>query len=718
MGPLIAYFKLALNPGRGVLLFALRTLVAGLLCLYLAFIFDLEQPKWALMTVIIISLPLAGMTLKRSFAQVLGTAAGAAVAVAIMALFPQAPMPFIVCLSLWLAFCTAGGTLLRYTDSHAFVLSGFTAVVVAMLAVPEPDGIFLLAITRLTETLLAVVCVAVVSLLTARPQAVAQGYFSKVDSLVKLIARHAAEVVRTEEDEAAFSQRQAQLIAEISALEGLRRHLYFDAPHLRSADGLVQLLANQLVLLVSRLLVLRQQRELIKQHWQGPLPADIQLLRLAELDSLDALARDGVALSASGRKAIRSLHQGFDQAADRAEFLNEPLPPRMRSLAWALRWEQARLLQQLDELIELNEAIQQGRAASCPHDQGRFSALHLDFRLAGMNAVRAFLALFLAGWLWIETAWDGARSGVILIGVMCSLMATLPRPLLASQNYNRGLLVALVLSALYQFALLPIFTDFEMLALCLAPLLYLAAVGLANPMTAGIGMGIGLISLLMIGPQNVGAYHNSAIQWFEFAGGYVVAGVLAMVVFALVFPFNAPKRMARLFRLTRDDVYRQVTEGNGLTHQFDFESRTLDRLSAMIGLLPAATDPRSRALFDCSLVCPALAIALGQARTQCVTSVALPEGTKARLGLVLQGMAEVIGGQRPVDIDGLLQEAERVGQALDALHQAHLDADREALRRLFILRVALAVASQLLQRYRSVLAGPLPLPEQEGAHAH
>ncbi len=97
----------------------------------------------------------------------------------------------------------------------------------------------------------------------------AQGYFSKVDSLVKLIARHAAEVVRSEEDEAALHQRQAQLISEISALEGLRRHLYFDAPHLRNADGLVQLLANQLVLLVSRLLVLRQQRQLIKQHWQG-----------------------------------------------------------------------------------------------------------------------------------------------------------------------------------------------------------------------------------------------------------------------------------------------------------------------------------------------------------------------------------------------------------------------------------------------------------------
>lgn len=718
MAPLIAYFRLALRPGRDVLLFALRTVVAGLLCLYLAFVFDLEQPKWALMTVIIISLPLAGMTLKRSLAQVLGTVVGAAVAVLLMALFAQMPYTLVASLALWLGLCTAGGTLLRYTDSHAFVLSGFTAVVVSMLAVPEPEGTFLLAVTRVTETLLAVACVAVVSLLTARPQAVANSYFAKVDSLLKLLASHAAQVIRTEEDEAAFGQRQARLIAEVSALEGLRRHLYFDAPHLRSGDGLVQLFANQLVLLVSRLLVLRQQRELVKANWLGPLPVDIQLLRDAELLSLEALARDGMALSAADREALRTLHQGFDDAADRAEFLNEPLPPHLRALAWALRWEQARLLQQLDELIELNEAIQQGRLASCPQRQGRASALHLDWPLAAMNAVRACLALLLIGGLWIESAWDGARSAVILMGVMCSLMATLPRPLLASQNYNRGLLVGMGLSALYQFALLPLFTDFEMLALCLAPLLYLAAVGLANPMTAGIGMGIGLIGLLMIGPQNVGAYHNSDIQWFEFADGYLVAGVLAMAVFSLVFPFNAQKRIARLFRQTREDVRRQVLENGSLAGQFAFESLLLDRLSALIGLLPAAPDMASRERVECALVCPALAIAVGQARALCDGDLVLPSPARARLRESLQGVADFIGGQGGVDLDPLLRELDDHTRVLDALHGAPGPLGRDALRRLFILRVALAVAGQLLARYRRVLEPVRARPIPEVANAH
>jgi uncharacterized membrane protein YccC len=119
MQPLINYFKMVLHPGADTFRFALRTIVACLLTLYLAFIFDLDQPKWSIMAVFIVSQPLGGMTLQRSFAQVVGTTVGAAVAVLIMALFPQAPLPFIVTLALWLAVCTAGGTLLRCGGCHA-----------------------------------------------------------------------------------------------------------------------------------------------------------------------------------------------------------------------------------------------------------------------------------------------------------------------------------------------------------------------------------------------------------------------------------------------------------------------------------------------------------------------------------------------------------------------------------------------------------------------
>ncbi|MEG1040300.1 MAG: FUSC family protein [Pseudomonas sp.] len=710
MQPLINYFKMVLYPGRDTLFFALRTIVACLLTLYLAFIFDLDQPKWSIMAVFIVSQPLGGMTLQRSFAQVVGTTVGAAVAVLIMALFPQAPLPFIVTLALWLALCTAGGTLLRYTSSHAFVLSGFTAVVVAMLAIPEQDNTLMLAITRVTETLLAVACVCAVSLVSARPQAVTTGYFGKVDNLIKLMAAHAAAAIRGEETSQAFSQRQMQILGEISALEGLRRHLYFDAPHLRSANGLVQLLGNQLVLLSSRLTVLRNQKRMIAERWQGAYPDFINQLLSDELAFLEQLALQGRAMPASAREHFSALQRRFDQAALQAEQLAPDLPPTLRSLAWALRWEQARLLEQLAEMLELSDAIQEGRAGDCLYREARSNPLHMDFRLAAMNASRAFLALLVGGLIWIETAWDGARATVILVGILCSLMATFPRPLMAAQNYMRGLVMAVLISALYQFWLIPQVVDFEMLALLLLPLLYVVAVGLSTPMTAGIGMGLGLSSFLLFGPQNIGAWQNTAIQWFEFAGAYLCGGVLSLLVYAWLFPFNPQLRIERLFRETREQVYALLKGPTSDARQFAFESRMVDRLTLILGLLPATQDARSKALFEVNLACMALGVALRQLQEQNRANLLLSASTRERLEQVLRSTGRYVAGRTQGQLPTLLDTLQTLGEELDALHSAQFQAAPEQLRSLFRIRVALLVIAGFLRHYSAYLD-----PAAEGA---
>jgi uncharacterized membrane protein YccC len=712
MQPLINYFKVVFNPGLGVLLFALRTVAAGLLTLYLAFIFDLDQPKWSVMAVIIVSQPLGGMALQRSFSQIVGTLIGAAVAVLIMGIFPQAPIPFIVTLSLWLAFCTAGGTLLRYTSSHAFVLSGFTAVVVGLLAVPEQDNTLMLAITRLTETLLAVACVGLVSLLTARPEAVARGYFAKVDQVLKLMAVHAAAVIRTEESEADFHKRQMQLLGEVNALEGLRRHLYFDAPRLRSANRLVQLLGNQLVLLTSRLTVLRRQRTLIGERWEGDLPEDIQQLRADELAFLDELAVAGRSLSAQARKGFAALQQRFDLQAQKAEQRDEPMTGTLRALAWALRWEQARLLQQLEEILELSDAIQDGRQASCMHRQGQSNPLYLDWRLAGMNATRAFVALLASGLIWIQTGWDGARAGMILVGILCSLMATFPRPLAASQNYARGFGLSLVISAIYQFMLVPAIGDVEMLFLILAPLLYVIAVGLASPLTAGIGMGLGLSTFLMVGPQNIGAWQNTASQWFEFAGAYIGACALSLLVYAWVFPFNPARRIRRLFDESRGQVYGLLKTSSADQQQFAFESRMMDRLTMMLGLLPAANDQRSNALFEVSLGCMSLGVALNQLKQQSQDNQLLPASTRTRLQSLLEQSGLYVAGLHAVDWRALTDDLRRLGDELDQLHAAALSSGHAQLWSVFRIRVALLIVASFIERYREFLE-----PAEEGVSA-
>ncbi|GAB6403300.1 FUSC family protein [Pseudomonas sp. MHK4] len=696
MQALLQYFKAMLKPGRGVLLFALRTIAAGLLTLYLAFVFDLEQPKWSIMAVVIISQPLAGMVLARSFGQVIGTTLGATVAVVIMAIFPQAPLPFLITLSLWLALCTAGGTLLRYTSSQAFVLSGYTAVVVGLLAVPDQDGTFLLAVTRVTETLLAVACVCVVSLLTARPEAVAKDYFDRIDQVIKLLATHASAVIRTEESEADFHRRQMQLLGQISALEGVRRHLYYDAPRLRSADDLVQLLGNQLLLLTARLTALRHQRELLLERWEGEIPSEIQHLLSEELVFLDELARQGRALPAEQRRQFAVLQQRFDALAYRSEQLTEPLKATLRSLSWSLRWEQARMLEQLETILELSDVIQSGRKASSVF-RGQANPLHLDFTLATMNAIRAWCALMVAGLIWIETGWDGARGAMVVTGILCSLMATFPRPLLAVQSYARGLGLALVVSAVLQFALVPMISSFELLALLLVPLLYAVAVGLSSPPTTGTGIGLGLTTFLLLGPANTGLGQNTAIQWFEFAGAYTCAAALALSVYALIFPFRPILRLRRLHQENCEQVNALLKSPATDKNQFAFESRIVDRLTTMLGLLPAIQDKPTKDLFEVSLGCMALGIALNQLRQQGQGNALLSAETQGRLSATVRETGRLVAGRPGIEVDRVLDSLHGLGDELDALHcSVH-----EQLWSVFRMRVALLIVVSFLQRHRA-----------------
>jgi uncharacterized membrane protein YccC len=312
-----------------------------------------------------------------------------------------------------------------------------------------------------------------------------------------------------------------------------------------------------------------------------------------------------------------------------------------------------------------------------------------------MNAIRAFTALLVAGLIWIETGWDGARAGMVLVGILCSLMATFPRPLLAAQSYARGLFLALIVSALYQFMLVPMISDFELMALLLAPLLYAVAVGLSAPATTGTGIGLGLSTFLLLGPQNVGIGQNTASQWFEFAGGYISATVLALSVFALIFPFRPVLRIRRLFKENAEQVYALMKTPATDEQQFAFESRMVDRLTMMLGLLPATSDKQSGELFQVSLGCMALGVALNQLRQQGQGNTLLSSEQQQRLLAAVRDCARWAAGRPGTDADRLLGELRVLGDELDDLHlMVH-----EHLWSVFRMRVALLIVESFVRRY-------------------
>jgi uncharacterized membrane protein YccC len=320
--------------------------------------------------------------------------------------------------------------------------------------------------------------------------------------------------------------------------------------------------------------------------------------------------------------------------------------------------------------------------------------------------------LLVAGLIWIETAWDGARGGMILVGILCSLMATFPRPLMAAQSYARGLGLALVVSAFYQFMLVPAVSDFELLALLLAPLLYVIAIGLASPATAGIGMGLGLSSFLMIGPQNVGTGQNTAIQWFEFAGAYVSAAMLALIVYAWIFPFRPAWRLRRLYNEAREQVYALTKTPATDEQQFAFESRMVDRLTSMLGLLPAVNSRAMQQLYEISLACVALGVAMHQLRQQAHNNALLTDTFNQRLASAVRKTGRFVAGRQDVQLAPLLTTLHTLGDELDELHVA----SHEHVWSLFRMRVALLIVVSFLQRHGDAIQQSVPEGEAVLAH--
>ena len=147
------------------MLHAARTVVAGLLALWLAFLFQLETPYSALTTVMLVANPVQGMILEKSLYRFGGTVLGGLAALILMAVFAQTPELFLLGLAVWMAFCTAASTLLRGHRAYGAVLAGYTVALIALPVTNAPESIFAVAMARAGAVTLGIVSSALVGAL-------------------------------------------------------------------------------------------------------------------------------------------------------------------------------------------------------------------------------------------------------------------------------------------------------------------------------------------------------------------------------------------------------------------------------------------------------------------------------------------------------------------------------------------------------------------------
>src|SRR5207253_928962 len=102
--------------------------------------------------------PRSGLVQAKGFYRFAGTLAGVAVSLVLAACFTQQPILFLAAGACWIALCTAGSIVFRNFQSYAFVLAGYTLVIVGLPAALQLEQAFDIATTRLSEVMLGLLC--------------------------------------------------------------------------------------------------------------------------------------------------------------------------------------------------------------------------------------------------------------------------------------------------------------------------------------------------------------------------------------------------------------------------------------------------------------------------------------------------------------------------------------------------------------------------------
>src|SRR5471032_118833 len=214
-------------------MFVAKTILASFSALWLAFRLGLDAPYTALATTVILALPSSGMVLEKACYRFLGTLVGCLAALLLVALFPQSPPVLFLGLAVWVALCTGGAAMYRNQQSYSFVLAGYTAVMIEVPAIDAPDHVFTLAVTRVTEVGLGIICSAVVHDVVF-PRRHSRAVMRTVQARYASFITFCTQVLEQRLTPAETELSHLKFAADIAALESGRAAAFFEADHPRS----------------------------------------------------------------------------------------------------------------------------------------------------------------------------------------------------------------------------------------------------------------------------------------------------------------------------------------------------------------------------------------------------------------------------------------------------------------------------------------------------
>lgn len=504
------------------LIFALKTFAASMLALVIALAIDLPRPYWAMATVYITSQPLAGATSSKAFFRVIGTLVGATMTVALVPNLINAPELLCLAIALWVGLCLYLSLLDGTPRSYVFMLGGYTVALIGFPSVAEPGSIFDVALARVEEISLGIICASLMSTVVF-PRSVAPAVGGRVRSWLADARRLSRDVLL---DRGTSETRRAQrlrLATDIVEIDTLATHLAYD----RLADaGTVRGLAEVRHRMLMLLPIITSIEDRLVALGEAALQRQPELRRL--IDDLAAWIVDENRQRQSSeqiRAAIAERQSALDGVAPRERIITISLLLRLRELV-----DISADCRAVGDAIAAGQAISSVPLAFHP-EAGAAPVRHRDHGMALWSAAGAAVAILICCGLWIATGWPDGASAPMMAAVACSFFAAQDEPARSIRAFGLFSLVAIVVVAIYQFAVVPGITHVEVLIAALAPTFLLYGFLIARPKTAPIGMALAVNTATLLALQstysaNFASFANSSVAFFL---GIVIAEIVTRI---------------------------------------------------------------------------------------------------------------------------------------------------------------------------------------------
>ncbi|PKA69195.1 putative membrane protein YccC [Pseudomonas baetica] len=565
-----------------------KVLLAAFLTLWLAMRLELPQPRTAMITVFIVMQPQSGQVFAKSFYRFLGTLAGSAMMVTLIALFAQNTELFLGSLAIWVGICSAGAARCRNFRAYGFVLAGYTAAMVGLPALAHPDGAFMAAVWRVLEISLGILCATVVSA-AILPQTVSAAMRNALYQRFGVFALFVTDGLRGRSKTESFEASNVRFIAEAVGLEGLRSVTVFEDPHMRRRNGRLSRLNSEFMGITTRFNALHQLLERLRGNGEEHVVAAIRpgLQDLAEV--LDGFS--GRALTSPDAARLATALASY----------KEGLPARVRSLRAIFQESEPSDAEQLDfhtayELLyrfvdDLHGYAQtHASLADHRHERERWDepfTPQTNWWAAAASGIRASFILIVLGSYWVATAWPSGATLTLIAAATVGLSAATPNPKRMAFQMACGTFLGALIGFVEMFFIFPWIDGFPLLCVMLAPVIVLGSFLTSRPQYAGVGLGLLIFFSTGSVPDNLTIYNP-----YTFINDYI-AMVMGMLVCAAAGAIILPPNSRWLWKRLEQDLRGQVVYAisgklKGLASSF--ESRTRDLLHQAYGL--AAGEPK------------------------------------------------------------------------------------------------------------------------------